>query len=66
MGSGLVHRDKVAVFSQDRAALASLLKYRMDLNALSWKLRKSLGPQSFSPAATLSLEKIDFLFYSGN
>lgn len=28
-----------------------------------WRLRKSLGPQSFSPAATLSLEKTDFLSY---
>lgn len=51
-----------AVLSQDRAALSSSLHYRMNLQHVRWRLRKSLGPQSLPPAVTPSLGKSDFLF----
>lgn len=51
-----------AIFSQGRAALTSLLHYRMNLHPLRRRLRKSLVPQSLSPVATPSLGKLDFHF----
>lgn len=58
-------KDGFAIFSQDRAALSSPLCYRMNLHPVRWRLRKSLGPYSLSPAAAPSLGKTDFHFLLG-
>lgn len=55
-----------AIFSQGRAALTSLLHYRMNLHPVRWRLKILGSPKPFFCIYTILGEALTSIFYPGN